>query len=226
MCLFCRRICYYCSLQGHTAIYRSSFDFAGVLPLQNGLSLLKSWSHLCLIPNTWVPPLSEEVLGWAADRVAHRWNELPTEGFYLWNEGKGTAISVHVQLYRLESLSGFFPKTVWTAFGIYKATSLVHVFMRQAMGIHYTSDESIRSCWSHADPLRWCLDQSNTHQEPDGPEVMVCTPDLVVAISAFRWSILGEDMVTCRKGRRNAWAAVGAEHLVAGGFAHSCWDFG
>lgn len=78
LCLFCRHICYYCSLQGHTAIYRSSFDFAGALPLQKGLSLLKSWSHLCLSPNTWVPPLSEEVLGWAADMVSHRWNELPT----------------------------------------------------------------------------------------------------------------------------------------------------
>lgn len=79
------------------------------------------------------------------------------------------------------------------------------------MGIHRTSDKSNKSCWFHANPLRCCLDWSNTQQEPDRPEVMVCTPDPVGAISAFRWSILAQDVVTCSKGRWKAWAAVEAE---------------
>lgn len=44
---------------------------------------------------------------WAALR-----NELTQNAFNLCNEGKDTAISVHVQLYMLGSLSGFFPETV------------------------------------------------------------------------------------------------------------------
>lgn len=79
MRLFYRQICYYCSLQGHATVHRSSFGFAGVPPLQKGLFLLEELISLMLVlgPNAWVPLLSEKVLGWLAEVVSRRWNELP-----------------------------------------------------------------------------------------------------------------------------------------------------
>lgn len=204
MCLFCRHICYYRSLQGHAAVYRSSFDFAGVLPLQKGLSLLKSWSQLCLSPNISVPPLSEEVMGWAAEGTSHRWNGLPS-GMSSHRMPLICAMKARTQLFLFMSSCicwevslDFSQRLCELHFGIYKATSLMHVFMWQAMGIHCTSQwrslifESIKSCWSHANPLKCCLDWSNTHREPDGPEVIVCILiqlwQLVLSREAFfRW---------------------------------------
>lgn len=60
-------------------MHRSSFGFAGVPPLQKGLFLLEELISLMLVlgPNAWVPLLSEKVLGWLAEVVSRRWNELP-----------------------------------------------------------------------------------------------------------------------------------------------------
>lgn len=54
--------------------------------------------------------------------------------------------------------------------------------------IHYIPGESIKSYWSHANPLRSSLDQSSIHHEPDKPEVMVHAPasDLLVVFGVFR----------------------------------------
>lgn len=94
--------------------------------------------------------------------------------------------------------------------------------------VHCTPGESIKSYWSHANSLRFCLDWSTAHQEPDKPEVTVCTPapDVVVVFGVCRWASVGEEVVACSKGTWNAWTALAAGHLDAGVWAHSCWDFG
>lgn len=139
--------------------------------------LLKSWSHMCLSPSTWVPRLSEELLGWAAEMVSHRWKDLPsgrnTQRMLLICEMKARAqlfLYMSSCIYWEVSLD-FFQRLCELHFGIYKTTSLMYVFMWQAMRIHCTSDESIKSCWCHANPLRCYRDCSNTHHEPDGPRL-------------------------------------------------------
>lgn len=61
-------------------MHGSSFGFAGVLPLQKGFSVLEELISLMLVlgPNTLVPLLSEEVLGWLAEIVSHKWKKLPS----------------------------------------------------------------------------------------------------------------------------------------------------
>lgn len=162
MCFFCRHIWFYCSLQGHAAVYRRSFDFAGVLPLQKGLCLLESWSQLCLSPNTWVSPLSEDVLGWATEVVSHRWNELPsgmsTHRMPLICEMKARAqlfLYMSSFIYWEVSLD-FFPKTVWTAFWHFqsnKSDACAHV-TGNGNSLHFSMKKA--GIWIHQKLLVSC----------------------------------------------------------------------
>lgn len=139
MCLFYRQICCYCSLQGHAEVHRACFGFAGVLPLQKGLHILEELMSLVLVldPDTWVPLLSEQGLGWLAEVVSHRWNELPSRNPIththraLISERKASAQPcLYMSSCKCWEVSvDFFQRLHERRFGIYKATRLMHVFV-------------------------------------------------------------------------------------------------
>lgn len=156
-----------CSLQKELWLYWGSATSERAFSSEELISLMLQSKHS--VKKRWVGLLRWSHIGGMS--CPQEWAH--TESFNLWSEGKSTAVSVHVQLYMLGSLWIFSEDCVSCVLAFAKPTSLMHVFTWLAVenSLHFWW--SIKSCWSHANPLRCCLDWSNTHQEPDGPEVMV-----------------------------------------------------
>lgn len=197
------------------------------------LVLKADLTDACFGSKPWVPLLSEKVLGWLAEMVSHRWNVHtipPPTHTELWSVKRRRGHS-HFCTRPVanvgKSLRIFSKGCVSWVLAFTKQQDWCVCLCDRQWRIHCTPGESIKSYWSHANPLRSCLDWSNTTRSRMSPRLWY------VLLLLIRWqylvlsdgALVGEEVVTCRKGRWNAGAALADGHLDAAVWAQ-CLDAG